>query len=610
MMFLNPGGAWLLPFIPLFAWLIRLSLRFRRQSAPSLFLLAEEIDSLPILSSTVLRRRKFRFFLLLAAVSAVALSALMPVVGSPADPADALIIVDHRARRVDADGVERGWDSVVEKVGGIIDSLGGRDRAMIVISDRGPVTNGFVTPRKALRALRNASPSDLPSEEKADGSLVDILRLLEPDLGYIVSPFPSLWRSLTSRAALPWHIVPAGVPSSPVNLALLNVEVQPDFLRRGVYSIFCRFSGYSFASTGGIQAHLNVQVDQATVASREVLIENGRDSMLVLEDLSLPSGLLTVSLSPGDAFMQDNVFRMPLRSVPSHNVNLYTTGNPALEAALKAVGGITVTTLSPEAKDLASDTPVAVFDGPVPEDIRSSALFVRPFSMPAGMEQRGEASYASRIDMDRNDPLLAGVSFTGLRPGRIPVIVPPPSMRVLARADGSPLVVAGRLPSGHRMALISFDPVATGWIYTPEFPILVANLISWLSLDTRSTASSFTVGDVVDRNLFSSDGILTGPDGSSTSLGTSVEGGYMFTRAGVYAYRGPDAEGSVFVNHLDESFSRLIAAAGVHDDSRKSVPLPRRPFSLPLARILLITGLVLLVIEPLSAPRAAVGRLR
>ena len=82
---------------------------------------------------------------------------------------------------------------------------------------------------------------------------------------------------------------------------------------------------------------------------------------------------------------------------------------------------------------------------------------------------------------------------------------------------------------------------------------------------------------------------------------------YAFTAAGSYRYEGRGGEGLLMVNHLDEKASRSMAAQIALPAGNDSFPM--RPFSVPLAKALLVIGLLCLVLESVAAPRATVGRL-
>jgi hypothetical protein len=378
------------------------------------------------------------------------------------------------------------------------------------------------------------------------------------------------------------------------------VELQPELLTPGRYDVFCRVAAYPDGAAA--EGLLEFYVNGERLFSKPVSFEPGVSSPVVFEDLDIPEGLLEIRALPEDTYMKDNVFRAPIRTGAVTTVDLVSAGNEALEAALHSLGTMKVTVLSPA--DPPGKSALTVFDGETPEDFEGSALYVHPFSMPAGIDRRGEALHPRSIEAAGYHRLLDGVSFENLEISRLPILTPPPGIDVLARADGYPIVLAGRDASGRRVAVIAFDPVADGWIYDSSFPILTANLLTWVSRDSRTSASSFSVGDTLRSSVLGDGGTLVSPSGEKTVLG-SID--YTFPVSGSYRYRGPAGSGTVSVNLLDEKISAAVPAL-LTSSTAATGAYPDRPFSAPLQGILIVLGILLLVLEAVIAPAPTVGR--
>ncbi len=612
MTFTEPRGLLLLLFFPLFVLLLRLALRRRRVSLASFHLLRELVDALPLLPRSHVLRKRLQTAFLLAAVASLGLAAGDPLVGAAeSTPVRVVAVLDPQFGFEPADEAAGEASPAALDASLILRRFRSDDRVLLLRADTGRVTEGFVPPRRAAAAARRQRPSDLPLDREAAEGLLGLLDgLHRPDHGLVLTAVPERWEGLLPREGGRWSVVSLPAPPPGPNYAILDVDLLPDLLRPGFMSLYCRVGAFDPAGAqGGRSAVLSLSVNGHPVERREIDF-GGRDTAGVeVLDLAAGEGLLELRLEPSDHFPGDNTFLAPVRSRPFLSAHLVTTGNHPLESALRSLPGLSLTVSAPGDEHEAPPSAVTILDGYVPRATAGSTLLIRPFGGMRDLPMRGEALRASFIEADATHPLLEGVSFSSLDVERMPVLVPGQGMEVVARADGHPLVMAGRNYSGERVAVVAFDPVEEGWIYDQSFPILVANLVSWLGIDARGARSSFRVGERAARSALAGARGITDPLGVDHVLPPEGEGTYTFSRAGRYRIKaGSEAPpGEVFANLLNEDVSRAMAA-GPRERAEGGLP-PARPFRLPLQGALILLGLAFLVIEIAVAPPAAVGRL-
>lgn len=609
--FAEPRGLLLLALLPLFVVAMGGLLRRRRREVAAFPLLRDFVDALPAVPRALLLRTRLQRAFLLLAVACLALSAGDVIVGAVDDkPVRAALLLD------DAAGGPRGRAELWGAAAGLVRGFRADDRILLVRSDGSFVTDGFQPPDVAARAAElPAPPASRSDPEAGASSLAVVERFHRPDLTAIVTPAPELWTPVIppGRTAS-WRLIPVERAPAAANNALLNVELLPDLLQRGRFSLFCRVA--SFAPPGATIPPLEVSVaiGDRTIATRSVAVAPGESRGMHFADLAAGEGLLSVRVAPDDPFPADNVFFSPFRTNPFLEARLVSDANPALEAALRALPGLSLQT-GPSGPGSAPPA-VTVYDRSPPADGGGAAVLIAPPRGTPGLAVRGEVSTPRIIEADRAHPLLDGVSFAGLHIGRLPQLVPGPSLKVVARADGYPLVLAGTTAGGRRLAVIAFDPLEANWVYEPSFPILVANLVAWAAQEPGGSRSAFLVGEFLPEDVASRTVAMTDPDGRAIATPPAGWAHHRFEVPGRHRIRGrtPADSGDVVVNLLDEHLSRAAAtggAAGVSAESLAAAMRPTlpRPARHPTATAWLLLGVALLVAERLVAPPRAAGRL-
>jgi hypothetical protein len=359
------------------------------------------------------------------------------------------------------------------------------------------------------------------------------------------------------------------------------------------------------------QVTLTVRRDDAVLAERRFTLAPGRTRIETFPDLDAGAGLLEVALGPGDGFPQDDRYRAPLRERAGIPALLVTEENPPLEAALRALPGLSVSTARPPVETAAAEG-VQVYDGTTPARLAGNILAIVPPEGLPGIGYRGDAVSPGVIRAESAHFLLQGVSLNGLRVPRLAIYEIPSGVDVLATADGHPLIAAGRTPGGARLALLAFDPRESEWVHDPSFPILVANLAAWLAEAPGGTRTAFLVGDRLPAAIADSVRSVRDPAGRSRKR---PEGGWAALRLespGRWRIDGdrPEARGDIFVNLLDERVSAAASpAAPAPERVADREPPIVRPFRAEARGALAVLAILLLIAEQAVAPGARAGRL-
>lgn len=610
----NPSGLLLLAALPPAAYLLLRRLRRREHPAAAYFLLRDLLDSLPQLPRSYLLRRRLQAILFLAALACAGLAAGGPVLGQADDPPLRMVLLlDPLVPGNDARERATAWERVAGTAAALVRPLRGDDRVAVLRADGEAVGGGLLSPRRAARLIGRERPTLFYGEPAA---AVDLAAIAEqahtPSRVAVVTHDPERWRPLAAKRGGAWRIVPVPAADAGTNRALLDVEVRPDFLRRGRIDLYCRVGVFGPPGNVPEQLVLSVAMGEREIARRGFSLAPGVPHSEVFPALDAGAGLLEIRLSPTDAFPADNVFVTPLRPGDAVPVLLLTEENRPLETALRSVPGVRLSIARAAAERAEPGAAVRVYDGSAPRSVSGNLLVIAPPEGMPGVGYRGDAAAPRLVRADPTHFLLDGVAVESLRTRRLPIYQLPSGLEVIASADGHPLVAAGRLAGGSRVVLLSFDPRDTGWSYTPSFPILIANIIAWLAESPAGVRSSFFIGDALPGGLARKVRAVTDPAGAAVARPGGGWEAFRFTEAGRWRVAGTDeaSSGEIFVNILDERLSAAMArAAGPAGGGQTPEEMPERPFRADLQVPLLVAALALLALEMLVAPRARAGRL-
>ena len=615
MTLLDPRGLWLLAFAPALLLVVAWALRPRRRVVAAFSLVREAVDALPVLSSSYRRRRQLQVAALVLGVTSLALAAGGLVLGeASSQPLVAIVLVDHLANWKDTAGAPAGWTGMGAAASALLGRFRRDDRVLLLRSDTGLVGEGPLSPRAAGALAARMLPSELPLDVKATLDLVRLFgEVYHPRAVFVLTPAPTRWTAAGERFPVPPTIIATPAPPPAGNLALLDVEVNRSLLQPREVGLFFRVGYQAPPGTVAPLAAIATVLNNAAVVRREEFsLPPGGNRVFVLPRTVLEPGLLQVRLDPPDAFPGDNIFSTAIRSRPFQEAVLVSAGNPPLEAALRALPGLSLTVERPGASLAGSTGKVVVFDGVLPQPGPESQLVIHPPGSYPGIAYRGEAQNLRLVEAEPGQPLLQGVSLADLTLGTLPIYEPEHFFEVIAHADGHPLLLLGRTPQGGRIAQISFDPREAAWVYTPSFPILIANLMGWLGEESAGSRSYFRVGESLPDHLRSSLTRLDDPDARTFGAARLREIVAPFPLAGTYRVAGgglgATARQEVFVNLLDEGVSReMVFPVRVPPGPPPSAIFPR-PFRFDASGLSLLAGILFLIAEWAVAPRDTRGR--
>jgi hypothetical protein len=303
-------------------------------------------------------------------------------------------------------------------------------------------------------------------------------------------------------------------------------------------------------------------------------------------------------------------------------VRVVTDGNRFLQAALERLPGLQVSVVPTTTTTFTDTAALTVLDGVTPDPLPpGNLLFIGPLRSTALFSVTGELQFPQPRPATGNDPLLSNVSVSEVNLLRSAQIPKPVWARSVIDSDGGSVLMAGET-DGRRVAVVGFALQESDLPVQIAFPVLMANMVSYLAPGQGTDAASVEPGEplLVPVPADAASVIVTNPAGQATTLTPqNNQAIYSATDAlGVYTVRiertGADGiERAVAVNLQDSNESQVApqtqlalqqaGGGGVAQAQERSARSE-------IWRWLAAFALVVLVIEWLVYQRSALAWLR
>jgi hypothetical protein len=278
------------------------------------------------------------------------------------------------------------------------------------------------------------------------------------------------------------QVVPVAQTSTG-NLAVTTISTRPDPRDNRRQQLFTRVNNFSAFTA---QAVITIAVDGQAVDERTVDFQPNGQTEQVFEEL--PAGAhwasVTVSDSRGDngLTLDDTAYTVLTQRKPAQ-VLLVSGGNQFLEKVLTLLPNVDLYRI-PAQRYLAVEADrfdIIVFDNYLPPLLpRGNLLVVNPPDR-GPFRTTGQVRRPRVATWDREDPVLA---FVDVRDMNVNVAskmdLPRWAKPLISTSEGIPLMASGQ-DGDRRVALLPFDLQQSNLPLMSAFPILMANLVNYLS---------------------------------------------------------------------------------------------------------------------------------
>ncbi|MFN9346281.1 MAG: vWA domain-containing protein, partial [Planctomycetota bacterium] len=318
-----------------------------------------------------------------------------------------IYIIDHSASMQATDTKPSRLDVAREKALRLIQDAGSNDSAMVIsTSDRASVEQGFTNNRSLLEkavqriepttqmtevseafrvAAGLANPGRLSFEDNVDIQVAEAV----PATVYFFSDGAVGELNEAEFGQLKIEYVPIGEPETQnagiVGFAIQRPESKEAQAKQGAVSVYGQAIQYG---TDPVECTASLYLDNTFVDAQKVKLLPGKETGIEFELEGVESGALKLELDHTDALALDNVAYAAIRPDRQVSILLITSGNTALETALKTqrIGQIASVQIeprsylaSPEYQTQASDAKydLIIYDSCSPEKMPSaSTLFI------------------------------------------------------------------------------------------------------------------------------------------------------------------------------------------------------------------------------------------
>jgi Ca-activated chloride channel homolog len=277
------------------------------------------------------------------------------------------------------------------------------------------------------------------------------------------------------------QVVPVG--DSTGNLAVTAISTRPDPVDNRRQQLFTRVANFSDFPARSV---VSIAVDGQTLEDRPVDLAPNAESPQVFEQL--PAGARYASVSVSDLrganglTLDDTAFAVLVQRKPAQ-VLLVSNGNQFLEKVLTLLPNVDLYRIAAQ-RYLAVEADrfdIIVFDNYLPPLLpRGNLLVVNPPDR-GPYRTTGSISRPRVANWDREDPILGFVDIRDLNITRASKIdVPRWAKPLISTSDGTPLMLAGQ-DGDRRVAIMPFDLQQSNLPLMSAFPIMMANMVSFLS---------------------------------------------------------------------------------------------------------------------------------
>ena len=544
MRFLYASALWWVLLAAPIIFFYLLKLKRKRVNVPSVLLWQRALQEIEANAPFRRLRRSLLLLLQLAALGALVFALAHPVVATRSiSTGNTIIVLDSTAsmRAHDQNGGTR-LERARELAHELVDGLGRGARAAIIES------SARVTLRSPLTSDRNALGQAIDAIQETDsaGALDDALRLSEEiakaerDSGIVVISDGAGRAASDSSLRAPTvpstslRFVRVGSRANNVGIIAMNTRTIPGSPRQEVFASVGNFSDE--AREIGVELRIDGKLVDARTTRPPA---NGRD-VLIYD--SVPSGpaLAELRLEVDDDLDSDDVAYVWLPDTRKVRVGL-VSDNRFLSRALAANPALNLRRIA--LSDAASpDLDCIVTEGPLTTGIVESnrpLLAINPPDFTGLWRNIGTRDGPEVTFIDRDHPINDYLNYADLHIEAVPRRDVAPWLKPVVGSASGPLIWAGD-DGQRRIVMVGFDLAQTDLPIKVEFPILLANSVSWLgSRDAAEDKHVVRAGQPVTLRTRAPYATIVNPQGETLEA-RATDGSAVFAetlRNGVYTVK-------------------------------------------------------------------------
>ncbi|UCC63331.1 MAG: BatA and WFA domain-containing protein [Anaerolineae bacterium] len=498
--FLTPAAFGLAALIPIIIAMYLLKLRRTEQVVSSVYLWRRMVRDVEANAPWQRLRRNLLLILQLLFLAVLILALTRPFTWAEGSSGRSLILIlDTSASMASADVGPSRLEAAKAQARQLADGLPDDARVSVIVAGVGAqvLVDSSMDRRQVHLAIESVKAGTGGSDLTAALELASAVAARQQETEIVVLSDGRV--ALPDRLSVEGRVryLPVGVSGDNQAISVLSLEAAS---AGGGLTAFVQVANYAGSPA---QRRLTLYADGQLINAYDLEIPPFGQRAVAAKDLAGDTRLVEARLAGQDTLPLDDRAWAVHRSTAPAAVTLVSGGNLFLETALALLPGLEVTVVKPEdwkAERLPgqSSDHLTIFDAYVPITATTPAalstglpagnlLFIAPprstgyFTVTGTVEQPLPLSMLGGAEGEAADPLLAHVDLAEvgvLEAVRIPL--PAWARAVIVTGDSIPLLLAGEV-DGRRVAVLAFDLHRSDLPLQVAFPILLANLVGWLT---------------------------------------------------------------------------------------------------------------------------------
>ncbi len=287
------------------------------------------------------------------------------------------------------------------------------------------------------------------------------------------------------------------------NQAITALEARRD--GTGELEVFARIRNFGDQPASGL---LRIKVDGEPFEEQPVDLAAKQTQEFLLSEFPPKASIVEATFVRNDLLLLDNVASAAVSVAPVRKVLLVGGRSDQLERALRSVPGVELAKADPQtyAATAKNGFDVFVFEGWFPPTAPAGHwILVDPPAANNAVEVTGTLGRRTEAGREINDaqiarvlpsPILRGVDLAGVGVIEAKRVRLPDWAEEVVTTREAPLVMMG-YPRPYRAVVFAFDLRATNLFGRIGFPVLVTNVVNWLTgdLPTGESATAFGGGN-------------------------------------------------------------------------------------------------------------------
>ncbi|MEW6126388.1 MAG: VWA domain-containing protein [Acidobacteriota bacterium] len=527
MRFLSVSALWWLLISAIIIFFYLLKLKRKRRVVSSVFLWQRALEEIEANAPFRKLRRSLLLVLQLLALAALVFALARPLIKTQALAAgSSIIIIDSTASMSarDEDGDTR-LQRAKKLANDMIASLGGNDRAAIIeSSSRVTVRSTLTSDHAALRsAINQIQPTD------AAGNLADALLLAEQlakaerDAGIVVISDGGGSSVVTTnnfnsaqaiQRATATRLVSVGKRAQNLGIVAMNTRQNQATGKQELFASIANFSDK--AAT----VNLELKIENRLADVRTANIAANERAAMVFDTLPATGGLAELRITGDeDDLAADNLAFAMLADSRRVRVAV-VSDNPFLLQAIAVNSAVEARKLNSASAPL-DGFDCVVTDGAISQEILAAnkpLLAINPLDVSGYWQTTGQLDAPALNTLDRAHPANSYLSYADVHIETAAKRQAAAWLKAIAANNGDGLIFAGE-QNKRRVVMLGFDLTKSDLPLKVEFPIFLANSLSWLAgRESLNEERAIRAGGVATIRAANTQAEITTPAGDSIDL--------------------------------------------------------------------------------------------